>query len=435
MTTTITAAQLRAIAGPQARADLVNAIVDGWDDAVRVAKLTTALRAAHFLAQIMTETGGLSILSESGAYSAKRIVEIFGVGKHSAGVTIAEARRIASMPLRQRERVLFNRAYGVGNPKKAREFDNYGPDDGWRYRGGGMMQCTGKANYAEMSHKTGLPLVEQPELLHQPDTAFRAAYLEWARDGRCNAAADRDDVKAVRGVINGGSNGLDLCRNYLIKAKRALAGYGAARPMTLLADPQADADDLGAALADVQRRLKVMGYSPGLIDGDWGDMLPGALCSFLVSRGADITPPKTKAEFLAALDDIRAELTAAEAEHWCRPVSAARASGDREIVATVAPEVTPARRSAIGAAWASGVAAVTAAFELVKDQVGAAWEFFVAHRDDLPASWISGAWGYVAAVPASVWLLVVAIGLGLIAASAHSAVRQITISVQQGARQ
>ena len=221
----ITAAQLRAIAGAGARSDLVDAVVTGWPAAVATAGLTTKLRAAHFLAQIMTETGGLRILSESGAYSATRISEIFGVGRHSAGVTPAEAQRIAAMPVAQRGPVLFNRVYGVGNPRKSKEFDNTGPNDGWLYRGGGMMQCTGKSNYREMERKTGLPLVAQPELLHRPDTAFQAAYLEWAQDGRCNAAADRDDVVAVRKIINGGSNGLTECKRYLVAAKAALAGY------------------------------------------------------------------------------------------------------------------------------------------------------------------------------------------------------------------
>ena len=79
----------------------------------------------------------------------------------------------------------------------AKEFNNTGPNDGWLYRGGGMMQCTGKSNYAAMAEKTGMPLVEHPELLHNPDSAFKVAYLEWAQDGRCNAAADRNKVEEV----------------------------------------------------------------------------------------------------------------------------------------------------------------------------------------------------------------------------------------------
>lgn len=120
----ITATQLKAIAGAGARADLESAIVRSWPNAVAKARLTSKLRAAHFLAQIMTETGGLQILEESGAYRAPRIMEIFGVGRHGAAVTEAEARRIAALSLAQRGPVLFNRVYGVGNPTKMREFQN-----------------------------------------------------------------------------------------------------------------------------------------------------------------------------------------------------------------------------------------------------------------------------------------------------------------------
>ncbi|WP_314945879.1 hypothetical protein [Bradyrhizobium cosmicum] len=82
----------------------------------------------------MIETGGLQILEESGAYRAARIMEIFGVGRHNAAVTEAEAKRIVALPVAQRGPVLFNRVYRVGNPTKMREFRNTGPNDGWLCR-------------------------------------------------------------------------------------------------------------------------------------------------------------------------------------------------------------------------------------------------------------------------------------------------------------
>lgn len=65
MTQAITAAQVKAIAGG-GRSDLISAAIRGWPATVAKAGLTTKLRATHFLAQIMTETGGLQILKESG---------------------------------------------------------------------------------------------------------------------------------------------------------------------------------------------------------------------------------------------------------------------------------------------------------------------------------------------------------------------------------
>lgn len=464
MTQSIAAAQVKAIAGAGARSDLVAAIVRGWPAAVAKAGVTSRLRAAHFLAQIMTETGGLQILEESGAYRAPRIMQIFGVGKHSAAVTEAEAKRIAALPVAQRGPVLFNRVYGVGNPTKMREFKNTGPNDGWLYRGGGMMQATGKSNYAAMAKKTGLPLVEHPELLHQPDSAFMAAYLEWAQGGRCNAAADRDDVVEVRRIINGGRNGLAECRKYLAKAKQVLADYSVA-PATafVAADPAADQDAVAAAdpdpapapelappnvqpldpvpgdpvLYDVQQRLKARRYSPGVLDGKWGGGISGALSGFLNDRGLVLPLPTSVETFHGIADQVRDELAAAEAEGWFRPVSEARAKADPQILSQLAPEIVPARRNFLAALWASIVAGAGAVYQTVSGYVSEAWDFFTEHRDvvDDHPGLVSAAWSHLSTVPAGVWLALGAGGLAFIAYNSWRAIKTSTLAVQTGERQ
>ncbi|ULK98835.1 hypothetical protein [Bradyrhizobium sp. I71] len=462
MPQSITAAQLKAIAGAGARSDLVAAIVRGWPNAVAKAGLTTRLRAAHFLAQIMTETGGLQILEESGAYRAARIMEIFGVGEHSAAVTATEAKRIAALPVAQRGPVLFNRVYGVGNPTKMREFNNTGPNDGWLYRGGGMMQATGKSNYAKMAKKTGLPLVEHPELLHQPDSAFMAAYLEWAQDGRCNAAADRDDVVEVRWIINGGRNGLAECRKYLAKAKQALADYSAAPVASFVAmDPAAEQDAVAVetqddpasappnvqpldpdvrgdpVLYDVQKRLKARRYSPGVLDGRWGSGTSGALSGFMNDRGLALPLPTSVETFHGIADQVRDELTEAEAENWYRPVSEARAAADPKVVTQLAPEVVPAKRNFLTALWGSIVAAATAVVQWVSSTISDAWDFFTDHRDivDDHPGLVSTIWGHVTALPVEIWWLLGAGGLAFIAYNSWRAIKTSTLAVQTGERQ
>jgi predicted chitinase len=417
----ITAVQIKAIAGAGARSDLVAAVVNGWPAAVQKAGLSTKLRACHFLAQIMTETGGLRILSESGAYSAARISEIFGIGRHSAKVTAAEAKRIAALPVAQRGPVLFNRVYGVGNPTKMREFNNTGANDGWLYRGGGMMQATGKSNYVAMQKKTGLPLVAHPELLHNPDSAFMAAYLEWAQDGRCNAAADRDDVVAVRKIINGGKNGLAECQSFLAKAKKALVNYEAAPVASIFAEPEAEdtsepdehvdeaptseeseADRVKAAVMSVQKRLKKMNYSPGIIDGCWGSGVSGALSGFLNDRPLTKAAPTSVEMFMEDLPEIEAELSEAESEDppFTRPVSDVRKSGDLKTVAAVAPEVVPTRRNFLAAVWASVTAFFSAIVTAISNYISQAWDFFTDHKDSLPTdpSFLETAKGYLASV-------------------------------------
>jgi predicted chitinase len=459
MSQTISAAQLKAIAGAGARADLMAAIVRGWPTAVAKAGLTTRLRAAHFLAQIMTETGGLEILEESGAYRAPRILEIFGEGRHSAKVTPAEAKRIAALPVAQRGPVLFNRVYGVGNPTKMREFNNTGPNDGWLYRGGGMMQATGKSNYAAMEKKTGLPLVAHPELLHQPDSAFTAAYLEWAQGGRCNAAADRDDVVEVRRIINGGKNGLKECRRYLAAAKQALADYGgspsAAPPVDVAPGEQVDIwrpEPVDAPMAQpapvdgaqgdpeifsVQQRLKAMNYAPGVVTGVWGGMTAGAIAGFINDRGADIAVPASLEQFNVVRDELKGELGRAEAEHFVRPVSQARANADAEVVTKVAPEAAPVRRNMLTSAWAAVTAFATAVWSASSDKLQAAWDFLTDHKDDIPSDpgVLSTAWSYVERVPTSFWWLLAAGALAFIALDASRGLAKIREAVQTGVRQ
>lgn len=464
----ITAAQIRKIA-PGARGDLVDAIVRGWPEAVHIAKLSTRKRASAFLGQIMTETGGLQILSESGAYRESQIMKIFGVGRHSAKVTASEAKAIAALPVAKRGPVLFNRVYGVGNPTKMREFNNTGPNDGWLYRGGGMMQCTGKSNYAAMAKKTGLPLVEHPELLHHPDTAFKAAYLEWGQDGRANRTADAIDPALPatfadnRRVINGGTNGLSNFKAFYAQAMKILADYSAAiepTPIAKPADPapepvdtevnpeqwnepepppnaQPESTEPDAVLLDVQQRLAARRYRPGVIDGRWGSGTSGALSGFMNDRGLRLHLPISLAEFHDIADEVVAELKEAEQENWFRPVSEARANASPTVVKELAPETVPVKRNYLVTLWGSVTAFFAAAWDTVSGYVSQAWDFFTDHQDvvDSHPGIMSRVWEHVTAVPIAVWLALAGSGLAFIAWNSLQAIKTSTKAVQTGERQ
>ncbi len=483
----ITAAQIKAIAGKAARTDLVAAIVRGWPDAVRVGKIDNTRRAAHFLAQIMTETGGLTVLSESGAYRYETILKIFGAREysvplggrgHSAGITPNEARRIAALPVAQRGPVLFDRVYGIGNPTKAREFGHTKPGQGWIYRGGGMMQCTGLRNYARRAKETGLPLVEHPELLHNPDSAFKAAYLEWAQDGRCNAAADRNKVTEVRQIINGGQNGIAHTKVFLVKALDVLRDYhpeeveddepaapshdepldqrdddfdpvpmpeprpAEAPPNVQPVDPAVRGDPV---LYDVQRRLKRRRYPPGWLDGKWGSGTSGALSGFMNDRGNRMEPaPTSLDEFHDVADDVIAELLEAETEMqpdgsigWYRPVSQARANAEPAIVKELAPETVPGKRNLWTAISGGTVALLTSIWQAFSGYVSDAWDFFTDHQDvidDHPGV-KSAVWGYVTSVPPLVWLLLVVGGFAFMGYNSWRAIETSKLAIKNGERQ
>src|SRR5215831_8439269 len=120
-------------AAPRARDNYLSAFERG-DALLKQHAITRPLRLAHFLAQVLHETDGLTIQWESGAYSVPRLLEIFGVGHHSAAVTPSEASTICSQPMPKREELVFERVYGIGNPKKAKELGNVNPGDGYRFR-------------------------------------------------------------------------------------------------------------------------------------------------------------------------------------------------------------------------------------------------------------------------------------------------------------
>lgn len=185
------------------------AAIDAGDGLFIKAELDTPLRMAHFLAQVLHETGGLRIEHESGNYkTADRLFEIFGEGHHSAKLSWDEAIRLVNMPMPDKEKAIFERVYGLGNPRKAQELGNSQPGDGWKYRGAGILQTTGRANYRRMGEKCGVDFEGNPDLVLSAEHALKPALAEWT-EGNLNAAADRDDIIAITKRINGGLNGLD----------------------------------------------------------------------------------------------------------------------------------------------------------------------------------------------------------------------------------
>ena len=122
---------------PKAKKEYLKAIKEG-QSLIEKAGITTPLRLSHFLAQILHESMGLTVTQENMNYRAARIMTIFGVGRHSAKITKEEANYLAGKPYALAERV-----YGLGNPKKAKELGNTKIGDGFKYRGGGILQTTG----------------------------------------------------------------------------------------------------------------------------------------------------------------------------------------------------------------------------------------------------------------------------------------------------
>lgn len=101
------------------------------------------------------------------------------------------------------------------------DLGNTATGDGPRYKGRGLLQITGRGNYAHCGADLGLDLLAHPELLEVPDGASRSACWYWKTHG-LNRYADADNFGSLTKAINGGFNGLDeRIRNWLV-ARRAL---------------------------------------------------------------------------------------------------------------------------------------------------------------------------------------------------------------------
>lgn len=146
--------------------------------------ITTPLRLAHFIAQAAHETMAFRFFTEIGgpAYCAR-----------------------------------YEGREDLGNTQ---------PGDGYRFKGRGIFQLTGRANYQTFGDRLGLDLVAQPDKAADPEVSLHIACLYW-QDRRINPLADVDDVAAVTRKINGGRNGLGERAAYTQRLK-ALFGIGRA---------------------------------------------------------------------------------------------------------------------------------------------------------------------------------------------------------------
>jgi putative chitinase len=146
-----------------------------------------------FLSQLAHESGNFQFTSENLNYSADALRRVFG--KYFP--TDAEAQKYARQPERIANRVYANR---MGNGSET-------SGDGWKYRGRGLIQLTGKDNYAAFATQNKNNALQNPDLVAEPEMAVESAGWFWATN-RLNQLADTGDVKAVTRRINGGFNGL-----------------------------------------------------------------------------------------------------------------------------------------------------------------------------------------------------------------------------------
>jgi len=187
--------------------DYLTPLVEALDEA----GINTPARISAFLAQLGHESADFKFMEENLNYSADALVKVFP--KYFNATTAAQYAR--------QPQKIASKVYGgrMGNGPEA-------TGDGWKYRGRGPIQLTGKDNYKAFTEavgkKYGVDFVANPDLLAQPKWGFKAAAWYWTTRN-LNALADQGNFDQITYRINGGYKGKEDRDKRFLAAKAALA--------------------------------------------------------------------------------------------------------------------------------------------------------------------------------------------------------------------
>ncbi|ROH86283.1 glycoside hydrolase family 19 protein [Pseudomethylobacillus aquaticus] len=189
---------------------------DAWVSALLPAldkyNISSKARVASFLGQIAHESGQFNTLEENLFYSASRLMKVWPKRFPTQGF----AQQYEKNPTKLGNYVYANR---IGNGAES-------SGDGYRFRGRGLIQLTGRSNYASASSVLGVDLLNNPDLLLDPNVAAMSAAWFWASRGLNELADDKtddddlEDFTTITKRINGGTAGLQE-RFQLFKAAEA----------------------------------------------------------------------------------------------------------------------------------------------------------------------------------------------------------------------
>jgi predicted chitinase len=235
---TITVALLQ-VADNTNDADYYARIVGALNAYALAYELDTRFRLAHFLSQIGHESGFRNT-SENGNYTPTRMRQVFGCKGGQANYDAATDNCTLGAdgkPQQLRSRLWTQEADYARNPQKLLSYvyalrlgnGDEASGDGFRYRGRGLVQLTGKDNYRAFTRchnrkNPGDPIdcVADPDLLvSNLNYAIESAFYFWDAND-VNAVANGGDVEAVTRKVNGGVNGLDDRRARFERIKNAL---------------------------------------------------------------------------------------------------------------------------------------------------------------------------------------------------------------------
>lgn len=191
---------------PNAKDALCDAVVSSLDTLSSKYEINSGLRLAHFLGQCAHESGGFRISEENLNYSADGLSKIFPkyFRDKDPDDYARQPEKIAN--------VVYANRMGNGDTSSG---------DGYRFRGRGLIQLTGKSNYSAFAASSGITLDEAVQYLATPQGAVESAAWFWHKNG-INSPADLDDVTTVTKKVNGGTIGLDEREHFTEEFKEVL---------------------------------------------------------------------------------------------------------------------------------------------------------------------------------------------------------------------
>ena len=249
--------------------------------------ITTQRRVAHFLSQTGHESGNYKIMEENLNYSEKALNAVFG--RYFGAPPKRNAAEYARKP-----EMIANYVYMDKYRSKGGQMGNVNEGDGYRFRGRGLKQLTGRNNYTAFGKTVGMTAEEAAEYVATEKGAIESACWFWDTN-KLNTIADTDDVVKMTKRINGGDIGLADRQKRYLHAMEVLGGKVEAVPVSESTSGKPPTLRKGSKGEWVKKMQKVLGTTP---DGDFGPGTERAVKAWQASKGltADgIVGPKTLA--------------------------------------------------------------------------------------------------------------------------------------------
>jgi len=231
-------------ANGERQAAIITAVGEALASSLDAYEINSRLRIAHFLGQVCHESAGF------------RTTEEFASGEGYEG------------------------RVDLGNDQAG---------DGVRYKGRGLLQLTGRANYRAFGQDLDVDLIGQPGLAAEPLLSLKIACEFWKKK-QLNAVCDADDIVELTRRINGGRNGLDERRTLTAKAKTAIARIeglmlsGQAPPAN--GQPVLRRGSRGDVVGKLQQQLRKLGFMLA-VDDDFGAGTEVAVAAFQKQQRLD----------------------------------------------------------------------------------------------------------------------------------------------------